>query len=47
MTGIEWGALMFGVMLLLLAARVHIGMAMLLSGSIGYVFVAGFDPLMN
>ncbi len=47
MTGIEWGALMFGVLLLLLAARVHIGMAMLLSGSIGYVFVAGFDPLMN
>ena len=47
MTGIEWGALMFGVMLLLLAARVHIGMAMLLSGSIGYVFVAGFDPLMS
>lgn len=47
MTGIEWGALMFGVLLLLLAARVHIGMAMLLSGSVGYVMVSGFDPLMN
>lgn len=47
MTGIEWGALMFGVMLLLLAARVHIGMAMLLTGSVGYIFVAGVDPLMN
>ena len=47
MTGIEWGALMFGVMLLLLAARVHIGMAMLLAGSIGYGFVAGVDPLLN
>lgn len=47
MTGIEWGALMFGVMLLLLAARVHIGMAMLLTGSIGYGFVAGVDPLLN
>jgi tripartite ATP-independent transporter DctM subunit len=47
MTGIEWGALMFGVMLLLLAARVHIGMAMLLTGSVGYVFVAGLDPLLN
>lgn len=47
MTGIEWGALMFGVMLLLLAARVHIGMAMLFSGSVGYIFVAGVDPLMN
>ena len=47
MTGIEWGALMFGVMLLLLAARVHIGMAMLLAGSIGYGFVAGVEPLLN
>lgn len=47
MTGIEWGALMFGVMLLLLAARVHIGIAMLLSGSVGYIFVAGIDPLMS
>jgi tripartite ATP-independent transporter DctM subunit len=47
MTGIEWGALMFGVMLLLLVARVHIGIAMLLSGSVGYIFVAGIDPLMS
>lgn len=46
MTGIEWGALMFGVMLVLLAARIHIGIAMLLTGSAGYVFVAGIDPLM-
>ena len=47
MTGIEWGSLMFGVMLLLLALRVHIGIAMLLTGSVGYVFVAGIDPLMS
>ncbi len=47
MSPIEWGALMFGVLLLLLAVRVHIGIAMLMTGSIGYVFVAGFDPLMN
>jgi tripartite ATP-independent transporter DctM subunit len=47
MTGIEWGALMFGVMLLLLAVRVHIGIAMLLTGSVGYMFVAGVDPLMS
>jgi len=47
MSGIQWGALMFGVLLLLLAARMHIGMAMLLSGSIGYAFVAGVDPLLN
>jgi tripartite ATP-independent transporter DctM subunit len=47
MTGIEWGALMFGVLLLLLALRVHIGIAMLLTGSVGYTFVAGIDPLMS
>lgn len=47
MTGIEWGALMFGVLLLLLAVRVHIGIAMLLTGSVGYMFVSGIDPLMN
>ena len=47
MTGIEWGSLMFGVLLLLLAVRVHIGVAMLLTGSVGYMFVAGIDPLMN
>ena len=47
MTGIEWGALMFGVLLLLLAVRVHIGMAMLLTGSVGYVILAGVDPLLN
>jgi C4-dicarboxylate transporter, DctM subunit len=47
MTGIQWGSLMFGVMLLLLAARVHIGIAMLLTGSVGYACVAGIDPLMS
>ena len=47
MTGIEWGALMFGLMLLLLAARMHIGMAMLLAGSVGYGMVAGVGPLMR
>jgi TRAP-type mannitol/chloroaromatic compound transport system permease large subunit len=47
MTPIQWGTLMFGVLLLLLAVRVHIGIAMLMTGSIGYVFVAGFDPLMS
>jgi C4-dicarboxylate transporter DctM subunit len=47
MSGIEWGALMFGVMLLLLAARVHIGIAMLLAGSVGYAMVAGVGPLLS
>ena len=35
MTPIQWGTLMFGVLLLLLAVRVHIGIAMLMTGSIG------------
>ena len=47
MSGIEWGALMFAVLLVLLALRVHIGVAMLLTGTVGYTFVAGWDPLMN
>ncbi len=47
MSGIEWGGLMFVVLLLLLAVRVHIGVAMLLTGTVGYTFVAGWDPLMN
>ena len=47
MSGIEWGGLMFAVLLVLLALRVHIGVAMLLTGTVGYTFVAGWDPLMN
>jgi tripartite ATP-independent transporter DctM subunit len=47
MTGIEWGALMFGALLLMLAVRIHIGIAMLLAGSIGYVMLSGLGPLMN
>lgn len=46
LTGIELGGVMFAFMLVLLAIRMHIGVAMLLTGSIGYVMVAGFDPLM-
>jgi len=47
MTGIQWGATMFVLMLGLLALRVHIGMAMLLSGSLGYIAISGWGPLMN
>ena len=47
MTGIEWGSLMFAFLLLLLALRIHIGVAMLLTGSVGYIFMSGWDPLMN
>ena len=47
MTGIEQGLLMGGVMILLLVLRVHIGMAMLLAGCIGYVWIAGPSPLLS
>ncbi len=47
MTGIEWGALMFVFLLVLLALRVHIGMAMMLAGSLGYGIVGGWEPLLN
>jgi C4-dicarboxylate transporter DctM subunit len=47
MTGIEQGMLMGGLMILLLMLRMHIAMAMLVAGSIGYVWVAGSAPLLN
>ncbi|MBF1163924.1 MAG: TRAP transporter large permease [Dechloromonas agitata] len=47
MSGIEQGLLIGGLMVVLLALRVHIGGAMLISGSIGYFWVAGADPLLN
>lgn len=47
MTGIEWGVLVFVLLLVLLALRVHIGIAMLLAGSIGYTAVAGLAPMLN
>ncbi len=47
MSGIEQGLLMAALMLLLLALRMHIAMAMLIAGSVGYVWVAGLDPLLN
>ncbi len=47
MTGIEQGMLIGGLMLLLLALRIHIGMAMLLAGSIGYIWIAGAAPWLN
>jgi len=39
MTGIEQGALIGGFMLLMLALRVHIGIAMLVAGSVGYIWL--------
>ena len=47
MSGLQWGAVVFGILLLLLALRVHIGSAMLLAGSIGYVAISGPDPLLS
>jgi tripartite ATP-independent transporter DctM subunit len=47
MTGIEQGMLIGGLMLLLLVLRTHIGVAMLLAGSIGYVWIAGATPLLS
>jgi C4-dicarboxylate transporter DctM subunit len=46
-SGVEFGFLMFGAMLVLLAIRVPIGIAMLLTGVTGYVTLAGWLPLLN
>jgi tripartite ATP-independent transporter DctM subunit len=47
MTGLEWGAVMLAALLMGLALRIHIGVAMLLAGSVGYIYVAGSAPLLN
>jgi C4-dicarboxylate transporter DctM subunit len=47
MTGIEHGMVIGALMLLLMALRVHIAMAMLLAGSIGYIWMTGSAPLLN
>ena len=41
MTGIGFGFLMFGAMLVLLAIRVPIGIAMFMMGAAGYVYLTG------
>jgi tripartite ATP-independent transporter DctM subunit len=46
-SGVEFGFMMFGAMLVLLAIRVPIGIAMLLTGVIGYVTMTGWTPLLN
>ena len=46
MTGIELGAAAFGIMLLLLALRLPIGVAMLTVGMGGYVYLRGWGPLL-
>lgn len=47
MSSVTIGFLVGGLTLVLLAIRIHIGMAMLVGGSIGYIAVSGWDPLMN
>lgn len=47
MSGIEIGALMFAVLLLLIALRISIGVAMLLVGMAGYVILSGWMPLVS
>jgi C4-dicarboxylate transporter DctM subunit len=47
MTGIEHGMVIGALMLLLMALRIHIAMAMMLAGSIGYIWMTGSAPLLN
>ena len=47
MSGIAIGALMFAVLLLLIALRISIGVAMLLVGMIGYIALSGWSPLIS
>jgi tripartite ATP-independent transporter DctM subunit len=47
MSGVEFGTLMFGVLVLLLLARIPIGAAMFLVGVAGYVTMTGWAPLLS
>ncbi len=47
MSSVTIGFLVGGFTLVLLALRIHIGMAMLVGGSVGYIAVSGWDPLMS
>jgi C4-dicarboxylate transporter DctM subunit len=44
MSGIEYGLLAFAFLLVLLALRVHIAVAMLITGITGYVSLGRLDP---
>lgn len=46
MTSMQIGLLMGGLMLGLLALRIHIGICMFLAGAIGYGWIAGWDALL-
>jgi C4-dicarboxylate transporter DctM subunit len=47
MTGLETGAAAGVLMLGLMALRVHIAMAMLIAGVVGYIWMAGPAPLLS
>ncbi len=47
MSGVEFGFLMFGFLLVLLALRIPIGAAMFVTGVIGYVSITGWPALLN
>ena len=47
MSGLSLALLMLCALLLLLVLRVSVGVAMLVTGIIGYVLIAGWDPLLN
>ncbi len=47
MSGVVMGALAFAVLLVLLAVRLPIGIAMFITGAFGYVSLSGWDPFLN
>ena len=47
MTNIEFGALLFGICLLLIAFRMPVGVAMFVVGGSGFVSLAGWSAFLN
>jgi tripartite ATP-independent transporter DctM subunit len=47
MTGLEYGAIGFAALLLLLALRIPIGISMLVVGMVGYISISGVPALLN
>ncbi|MDE0488031.1 MAG: TRAP transporter large permease subunit, partial [Gammaproteobacteria bacterium] len=47
MTSVEFGALMFGVCLLLIALRMPVAIAMFVTGGFGFASLAGWSAFLN
>ena len=47
MTSVEFGALMFGVCLLLIALRMPVAIAMFVTGGFGFASLAGWPAFLN